>query len=355
VIRNQNTSASLNAARTILAASVAVVALALLPVSAQQDQRAETPAIHILHVQGRVYMLVGGGSNITVQLGDEAIVLVDTGVAQMSEQVLAAIRTLSQKPIEFIVNTSVDEDHTGGNQSLAQAGHYNTGLAGEQPGASIVAHLRVLDRMTAPPTGKETPVSQESWPTDTYDNDRWDLFNDEAIVIEHPHAAHTDGDSIVFFRRSDVIGVGDILTPEHYPVIDAARGGSVNGEIDALNQIIDIVVPRENEEAGTYVIPGHGRLCDRDVVTNYRDMVTIVRDRIGDLVKKGKTLEQVKAAKPTLDYDGIYGADTGAWTTDMFIEAVYRDLSNAANQPEQKPAKPGKGSAKSAASGPGKG
>jgi cyclase len=342
VKRSQNICTSASAARTILAVVVAVTAVALFPVSAQQEPKLDAPAIHILHVQGRVYMLVGGGSNITVQLGDEAVVLVDTGAPQMSEQVLAAIRTLSQRPIEFIINTSVDEDHTGGNQSLAQTGHYNTGLAGEQAGASIVAHLRVLDRMTAPPTGKEIAVSQESWPTDTYDNDRWDLFNDEAIVIEHPHAAHTDGDSIVFFRRSDVISVGDILTPERYPVIDAARGGSINGEIDALNQIIDIVVPRENEEGGTYVIPGHGRLCDRDAVTDYRDMVTIVRDRIEDLVKKGDTLDQVKAAKPTLDYDGIYGADTGPWTTGMFIEAVYRDLSQTKNQPEQKATKPGK-------------
>jgi cyclase len=331
---------SRNTARGSLGVLIAGLTLALSPLSAQQDQRPETPAVHILHVQGRVYMFVGGGSNITVQLGDEAVVLVDTGTSQMSEQVLMGIRTLSQKPIEFIVNTSADQDHTGGNQSLALAGHYNTGLAGEQPGASIVAHLGVLDRMSAPPAGKEPALPQESWPTDTYDNDRWDLFNDEAIVIEHPHAAHTDGDSIVFFRRSDVISVGDIFTPEHYPVIDAARGGSINGEIDALNQIIDIVVPREGEEAGTYVIPGHGRLCDRAAVTNYRDMVTIVRDRIEDLVKKGKTLEQVKAAKPTFDYDGIYGADTGAWSTNTFIEAVYRDLNSAANPPEQKSAKP---------------
>jgi cyclase len=340
VTEKQSISTSFDVALAVLGVLVAGLTLALLPVSAQQDQKSETPAIQILHVQGRVYMFVGGGSNITVQLGDEAVVLVDTGTSEMSEQVLRAIRTLSQKPVEFIVNTSVDEDHTGGNQSLAQAGHFNTGLAGEQPGASIVAHLRVLDRMTAPPTGKEIAVPQQSWPTDTYDNDRWDLFNDEAIVIEHPHAAHTDGDSIVFFRRSDVLSVGDIFTPEHYPVIDAARGGSINGEIDALNEIIDIVVPRDNEEAGTYVIPGHGRLCDRAVVTNYRDMVTIVRDRIEDLVKKGKTLEQVKAARPTLDYDGIYGGDTGPWSTDMFIEAVYRDLSSAANLRDQKPAKP---------------
>jgi cyclase len=345
VTRIQNSPSSVSAARTVLAILIAAMAPAMFPVSAQQSQKPEDQAVHLMHVQGRVYMLVGGGSNVTVQLGDEAVVLVDAGTAQMSEPVLAAIRSLSQRPIEFIINTSVDEDHTGGNQNLAQAGHFNSGLAGEQAGASIVAHLAVLDRMTAP-TGKEGAVPQETWPTDTYDNDRWDLFNDEAIVIEHPHAAHTDGDSIVFFRRSDVISVGDIFTPEHYPVIDGAKGGTINGEIDALNQIIGITVPRENEEGGTYVIPGHGRLCDRNVVVNYRDMVTIVRDRIEDLVKKGKTLEEVKAAKPTFDYDGIYGADAGPWTTDKFIEAVYRDLNTAASPPEQKPAKPGKKSGK---------
>ena len=156
-----------------------------------------------------------------------------------------------------------------------------------------------------------------------------ELFNDEAVIIEHPHAAHTDGDSTVFFRRSDVVSAGDIFTPEHYPVIEAQRGGTINGEIEALNQVIDIMVPKEGEEGGTYVIPGHGRLCDRAEIVNYRDMVTIVRDRIEDMVKKGMTLEQVKAAKPTLDYDGIYGADTGPWTTKMFIEAVYRDLSQS--------------------------
>jgi glyoxylase-like metal-dependent hydrolase (beta-lactamase superfamily II) len=312
-------------------------------IPAEQDQNEGKQGIHVLHAQGRVYMLIGAGANITVQVGDDAVLLVDAGVPQMSDQVLDAIRKLSPKPIEFIIDTSVDEDHTGGNGNIAKAGHFNSGLVGEQGGASIVSHLSVLDRMAAPPAGNETPIPKELWPTDTYDNDDWALFNDEAVILEHPHAAHTDGDSIVFFRRSDVISAGDIFTPDHYPMIELPKGGSINGEIDALNRIIDIMVPRANEEGGTYVIPGHGRLCDRAVVTNYRDMVTIVRDRIEDMVKKGKTLEQVKAAKPTLDYDGMYGADTGPWTTDMFIDAVYRDLSKAKDQRGQKPAHAGNG------------
>jgi cyclase len=328
---------------------MALAALALLSAAfgfahapAQQDPLPDA-TIQVLHVQGRVHMLVGAGSNITVQLGENAVVLVDTGLPQMSPQVIAAIRSLSQKPIEFIINTSADADHTGGNHSLSEAGHYISGMAGETPGASIVSQIGVLNRMTADP-GKQTSTPPDLWPTDTYDTDKWALFNDEAIVLEHPRAAHTDGDSIVFFRRSDVISAGDIFTPDRYPMIDIAKGGSINGEIDALNRLLDIMVPRADEEGGTYVIPGHGRICDRAAVTNYRDMVTVVRDRIADSIKNGRSLEKMKATKPTLDYDGIYGSDIGPWTTDMFIEAVYRELSasNPKLQSRPKTGKPAK-------------
>lgn len=322
----------------VLLAVVLTGAVARAP--ARQDQRDAHSEIHILPVQGRVYMLVGAGANITVQVGDEAVVLVDAGIQQMSGQVLSAIRMLSQKPIEYIIDTSADEDHIGGNQNLAKAGHFNSGLAGEQTEASIVAHLGALNGMSEP-AERGPAVPQELWPTDTYDNDRWALFNDEAVIIEHPHAAHTDGDSIVFFRRSDVVSAGDIFVPEHYPAFDAQRGGSIDGEIHALNKVIELMVPKANEEGGTYVIPGHGRLCDRAEIADYRDMVTIIRDRIEEMVRNGKTLEQVKAAKPTLDYDGEYGAETGPWMTSAFIEAVYADLSKAKNQQGQKATGPG--------------
>ena len=321
----------------IAATTIAVsAATGVAPARARQDSAPEKSAVQLLQVQGRVHMLVGAGANVTIQLGDDAVVLVDTGLSQMSPQALAAIRTLSQKPIEFIINTSVDADHTGGNHNLSQSGHFISGLNGETPGASIVSQIAVLDRMTAASSSdpKESYAPQELWPTDTYDNDRWALFNDEAIVLEHPHAAHTDGDSLVFFRRSDVISAGDVFTPDRYPMIDLAKGGSINGEIDALNRLIEMMVPRADEEGGTYVVPGHGRICDRNAVTNYRDMATILRDRVSDDVKKGMTLDQVKASKPTLDYDGIYGSDSGPWTTQMFIEAVYKDLS-AANRKSQ--------------------
>jgi cyclase len=315
--------------RFLLALAILLAAMPFVPARAQ-DQASENSGVQLLHVQGRAYMLVGAGANITVQLGDDAVVLVDSGLPQMSPQVLAAIRSLSQKPIEFIIDTSADPDHTGGNHNLAETGHFISGMNGETPGASIVSQIAVLDRMSA----EKTAAPQELWPTDTYDTDKWALFNDEAIVLEHPRAAHTGGDTVVFFRRSDVISTGDVFTPDRYPMIDLAQGGSIDGEIDALNRLLELMVPRADEEGGTYVIPGRGRICDRSVVTSYRDMATIVRDRIADSLKKGLTLAQVKASKPTLDYDGIYGADSGPWTTSMFIDAVYRDLSaKKANKP----------------------
>ena len=279
-------------------------------------------------------MLAGAGANITVQIGDNAVVLVDTGLARMSPQALAAIRSLSQKPIEFVINTSADADHTGGNHNLAQAGHFISGMGGERPGASVVSQIAVLDRMTAS-SDKDTAASPELWPTDTYDTDRWALFNDEAIVLEHPHAAHTDGDSIVFFRRSDVISAGDIFTPDRYPMIDTAKGGTINGEIDALNRLLDLTVPAPIRGRHLRHPRPRPRLRRADVI-NYRDMLTIIRDRIEDVVKKGKTLDQVKAAKPTRDYDGLYGATSGLWTTDMFVDAVYRSLSAASAKSSEK-------------------
>jgi glyoxylase-like metal-dependent hydrolase (beta-lactamase superfamily II) len=284
-------------------------------------------------VQGNVYMLVGAGGNITLQVGKEGVLLVDTGLAPMSDKVLAAVRELSNKPIRYIVNTHVHPDHVGGNEKIGPAGSTiaggnvvgNIGESAGQ-GATIVAHENVLNRMSAP-TGSTAPVPFVAWPTDTYANDEKDLFfNGEGIQVFHQRAAHTDGDSIVFFRLSDVVSTGDIFLTTSYPIIDLQRGGSLQGIIDGLNHIIDITIPAEKQEGGTYVIPGHGRLCDEADVVYYRDMTTIIRDRIEDMIKKGMTLEQVKAARPTRDYDPLYGATTGFWTTDMFVEAAYKSL-----------------------------
>jgi cyclase len=287
-------------------------------VSAQAPQNFDNVEVHILPVQGSIYMLVGAGGNITLQVGKDGVLLVDTSYPQMAPKVMAAIRTLSNMPIRWIVNTHMHTDHTGGNAALAKLGG-----GGAMP--RIVANDHVLNRMSARDAAGKTAAPEADWPNDEYFNPTKDFFfNNEAVVVYHMPAAHTDGDSVVFFRRSDVISAGDIFTPNNYPFLDLARGGSVQGEIDALNHIIDLTVPAKYQEGGTYVIPGHGRLCEEADVVEYRDMVTIIRDRIQDLIKKGKTLDQVKAAKPTLDYDTQYG--TGAGAGDRFVEAVYKSL-----------------------------
>ena len=300
---------------------------------AQQPQNFDNVEVHVLPVQGNVYMLVGAGGNMTMQVGKEGVLLVDTMYAGLSDKVLAAIRTVSDKPIRYIINTHVHGDHTGGNEKLAKAGSTITGgnvvgdigaSAGE--GATVIATQQVLDRMSMK-DGNTPAAPTGAWPHDTYITDVKELFfNGEAIQIFHQPAAHTDGDSIVFFRRSDVVSTGDIFVTTSYPIIDLDRGGTYQGVLDGLNHILDITIPAEKQEGGTYVIPGHGRLCDEADVVEYRDMMTILRDRFLDMIKRGMTLEQVKATKPTRDYDPLYGTDKGFWTTDKFIEAAYKSL-----------------------------
>jgi len=301
--------------------------------SAQQPQNFDNVEVHVLPVQGNVYMLVGAGGNITMQVGKEGVLLVDTMYAGLSDKVLAAIRTVTDKPIRYIINTHVHGDHTGGNEKLAKAGSTITGgnvvgdigaSAGE--GATVIAAQQVLDRMSRK-DGNTPAQPSGAWPTDTYVTDVKDIFfNGEAIQIFHQPAAHTDGDSIVFFRRSDVVSTGDIFVTTSYPIIDLDRGGTYQGVLDGLNHILEIAIPAEKQEGGTYVIPGHGRLCDQADVVEYRDMMTILRDRFLDMIRRGMTLDQVKAEKPTRDYDPLYGTDKGFWTTDKFIEAAYKSL-----------------------------
>ncbi len=293
---------------------------------AQQPQSID---IHVLPVQGNVYMLVGDGGNVTAQIGKDGVLLVDTGLAQGTDKLLAAVKQLSKGTIRYIVNTHAHADHVGGNDKIAAAGSAIVGgnfvgQVGGNSGANIVAHENVLNQMNA----QKPALPFAALPTDTFFTNSKDLFfNGEAVQLFHIANAHTDGDSLVFFRRSDVIAAGDIFTPGNYPVIDIAHGGNVQGVLAGLNRIIDLTVPADKQEGGTYVIPGHGRLCDEADVVEYRDMLTIIRDRVLDLVKKGQTLEQVKAARPTRDYDPLYGATQGFWTIDMFVEAVYKSLA----------------------------
>jgi glyoxylase-like metal-dependent hydrolase (beta-lactamase superfamily II) len=298
-----------------------------------QPQNFDNVVVHTLPAQGNVYMLVGSGGNITVQAGKDGVLLVDTEYPQLANKILEAVRKISDAPLRYIINTHYHADHTAGNEALRKAGSTVAGgnVAGDlgaaaAEGAQIIAHNNVLERMSAP-TGKQSAAPAGAWPTDTFIGDEKKLwFNNEGIEIIHIPNAHTDGDSIVFFRKSDVISTGDLFVTTTYPIIDTAAGGTINGYLEALNRIVDLIVPVYGQEGGTLVIPGHGRLCDLGDVLNYREMATIVRDRVQNMIKKGMTLEQVKAAKPTLDYDPLYGAST-FWTTDMFVEAVFKTLS----------------------------
>jgi cyclase len=274
--------------------------------------------VHMLPVQGDVAMLVGPGGNITVQAGKEGIVLVDTQTAAAAPQVMAAIRTLSAAPIIWVINTSLDADHMGGNEALIRLG----GSADTSQRARVVAHENVLNRLVAS-GAPQSRVADAASVNDTYFRSPKDfLFNGEAVMVYHMPAAHTDGDSIVLFRRSDVISSGDIFTPDRYPVIDLANGGSAQGLLDGLNKILEMAVAGKYQEGGTFVIPGHGRLCDEADVVEFRDMVTIIRDRVQDMIKKGMTLDQVKAAKPSRDYDTQYSG-----SPDVFVESIYKSLS----------------------------
>jgi len=294
--------------------------------SANRSGQAE---IRVTKVRPNIYMLTGAGSNITVMPFEQGAVVVDTGTAAMADRVLAAIRELSAKPIADIINTSATTDHVGGNEKLHGAGRRIPFEIVTGEGPMVIAHENVLVRMSAP-TGKQAAAPEKAWPNETYHVDFKKLAahyrGGEQIELLYMPAAHSDGDSIVWFRRADVIATGDVFMENMYPIIEVANGGTINGTIDALNRILDTGFADFRSEGGTMIVPGHGRLCDLSDVGYYRDMVTIVRDRVRDMTAKGMTLEQVKAAKPTRDYDGRYGATSGGWTTDMFVEAVYKTV-----------------------------
>ena len=303
------------------------------------DAQKQTFDVRALPVQGfdttKVFMLTGAGGNIAVQIGDEGVVMVDTGVAAASDAVLAAIRALTDKPIKYIINTHAHADHVGGNEAIVKAaggqrtdagGGAGAALQQNQNGVMVFAHQNTVDRMLFPPAGRpaypEFAVARSSFIT----SDKQLHFNGEAIELWwHPNA-HTNGDIIVYFPRSDVVVAGDLLQTATFPMFDADAGGRLQGVLNGLNQIVDLAVPRFNQIGGTRIIPGHGWLCTESDVVELRDMGTIVRDRVQYMIQKNMTLEQTKAARPVADYDPVYGTTTGAWTTDRFIEAVYADL-----------------------------
>jgi glyoxylase-like metal-dependent hydrolase (beta-lactamase superfamily II) len=355
---------------------VATAAVMLsLPLGAQRDiqpskftrapmvQGPPSGDVEVLPIRGNVYAIFGAGGNIVISVGNDGVLLVDAGRAEMTDKVLAAVQRLQRewavrneprpigfgaetrssvadrhitappKPIRYVINTSADLDHVGGNEKLRNAGHTFTGgnvagnIADATEGAAILAHENVLSRMARGEGQPSWPA--DALPTDAYFVDFYKLshyFNGEGIQLFHMPKAHTDGDSIVHFRGTDVIALGDLMSTGSYPMIDVAKGGTINGLLDGLNRVLDMSIAEFRLEGGTLMVPGHGRLVDSADVAYYRDMLTIIRDRVEDLIKKGRTLEQVKAANPSGDYDTEYGSTAGSWTTASFIEAVYNTL-----------------------------
>ena len=297
--------------------------------SKAEDSQPHDGEIHVLPLRNNVYLLVGDGANIVAQIGDQGAFLVDAGTGALGDKTIAAIKRLSAKPVQFIANTNYRADHTGGNVKLRAAGFdpsvvgsfFSNQFADAGQGATIMSHQKTQVHMD------ELKMPADGVPSDTYLEERRRKFhNGDSIEMFWEPNAVTDGDSIVHFRRADVIVTGDIFNTTQYPFIDPKNGGSVQGEIKALNDILNRTVYEHEEDGGTIVIPGHGYVCNEHEVLEYRDMMVIIRDRVRDMLNKGATLDQVKAARLTADYDTRYGANSGPWTTDMFVEAVYNSL-----------------------------
>jgi len=330
--------------RAAVAGTLLVAAMTLLggpaPRVLAQQPAASGSDLEVVRIRPDFYMIAGVGGNIAVQIGPIGVVLVDTGSGEASDDVLAAIRMRTDRPIRYIINTSADPDHVGGNEMLSKAGA--TILGGSRGNASftediasandlngglasVLAHEAVLARMSRP-SGQPSTL----WPSKVYSGWAYSMaLNGDGIQVFHQPNAHSDGDSIVLFRRADVIVSGDIVDIERFPVIDVEAGGSIQGEIEALNNLLELIVapfPLTWQHAGSYVIPGHGRPLDYSDVEDYRDMVVIVRNIVADMVERGMTLAQIQAADPTKAYRGRYGATTGSWTTEMFVEAVFLGL-----------------------------
>ena len=284
--------------------------------------------LETIQIRPNVYVIFGAGANITVHVGEDATILVDSGSADRADDVLEAIRAISDRPIGMIINTSAHPDHAGGNHELASTGIPIAGAPfGAAPAANVLAHENVLLRMA-----EEGLLPYEDWPNETYTSRVRSMYiNDDGIVVMRQTGAHSDGDSIVHFRRADVIATGAILDLRHFPVIDPAKGGSIQGELAALNRLLEITIPAMPlvlKPGRTLLVPGHGYISDYAELVEYQNMVTIIHDRIKNLIDKGMSLEEVQAANPTQGYRGRYGTDTGPWTTEMFVEAIYDGLKN---------------------------
>jgi glyoxylase-like metal-dependent hydrolase (beta-lactamase superfamily II) len=346
-----------------MAAAAAVGLCAAGAVQTAVHAQGTASPIHLLPMRGNIYVLTGAGGNITASVGKDGVLLVNTGAPNESEKVLAAVKDLSRRvtgsptiarncvgvtegcnwwssseflpttagpraprPISGIIYTSDDAHNIGGSEMISAAGRtYGVrNIDGSAPGAWIVAHENMTLRTPKP--GEPTVLASESY---SGTEKKLNFFNGEAVIVTHPPAAHSDGDSVVYFRGSEILAAGDIMDMTSYPVIDVDKGGSIQGMVNALNWMLDVAVVEHMMEGGTLVVPGRGRMADSADLAYYRDMMTIFRDRVRALAKKGMTLEQIKAARPTRDYDARWGKNP-AWTPNMFVEAIHKTLDRPA-------------------------
>ena len=327
--------------RSLTVALAAAVAMPLqIAVANAQDFSAVE--IETLHVAGNVYMLVGAGGNMALSVGDDGILLVDSQLSPLTDAILAAIAELSEHEVSFVINTHAHADRSGGNENLRRRG------------ATIIAHENVRtqlasgspDDRTPDPDDRIPPAPADALPTVTFAERLTLHFNGEDIDIIAAPPGHTNGDSFVFFRGSNVLHMGDTLVTGGFPVVDRSLGGSVQGIIEGLNLGLELAIaapgflsgegnkpgswppPSGQEEVtDTIIVPGHGRLYDQGDLVQYRDMVNIIRDRVADLVQRGMSFEQVAAADPTLGWNRWYGSDTPPYTTERFLLALYAELA----------------------------
>ena len=311
----------------------------LLAASSGRAVAAEDAAtVEVVPVRpGKVFMLTAQGINVTVQTGPAGSVVVDPGPASSAQAVLAAIRKITPVPIRFLIDTSGDLELIGATRTVAAAGQSLLVLNGldsaiarsanirSGSGAAIIARQGVLTQMLSQPG-----VDYSALPSETFTRPEYNFYLNGPVAVIWQPAAHSSGDAVVRFERSDVVATGAIFDQTHFPVIDLKNGGTIQGEINAMDEVINSLAfartPVGSNDGGTLVIPVRGPLSDLDGVVSYRDMVATVVARVQYYIDRGRSFRQIVAADPAQGYHTRYGSDTGSWTTADFIDAVYKSL-----------------------------